>query len=240
MKLITVTWSYEDKFDYVNSVIYRSFTKNNDKKDFVNIHFNRQSYVDLENDFRLKYEYQYEYILYRIYLLKDRLKEVEDDYIIHSDTGDVVCLGNIEELNCQKDKVIFSSELNKYPPESEWNNYPSINEDKRIFLNAGVFAGSKSDVFELLDNCVQKILPLNYKDFKSDQGVYTYEFINGNKIILDDDCNLFLCTYLRSENDFEFKENRLFFKGTKKSPLFVHDNGWNYGSPKFIEKFKII
>lgn len=242
MKLLTVTWSYEDEFDYSSSLIYRSFVKHNDKNDFVNIHFNRKLYADLENEFKSKYEYQHEYILYKIFILAEKINKIEGDHFVYCDTNDVVCLGNINELqfDCLKGKVMFSSELHKYPPQSKWNNYPEENESKKLFLNSGLFFGSKYDILELLLYCIKKILPLEYKDFGGDQGIYTYEFINNNdsKIILDD-CRFFLNTYLRSADHFELKFNRLFFKDSEKSPLFVHDNGWNYGSPRFIEKFNM-
>jgi len=248
MKLLTVTWSYTEEYDYVDSFLYKSFIKHNSKDNFINIHFNRNLYLKLEEDFKQRFGYQYEYILYKIFLLEPELKNLKnisvDNVVIYADTNDVACLGNISELNTTFDSnsIVFSSERHKYPSQhTPWNKYPEHNEINSIFLNSGLFIGSTSRIHELLQKCIDKVLCLEYKDFGGDQGVYTYAYINNiDNIILDHDSRVFLSTYLRAVNDFECKDNRLINKSNNLSPLFIHDNGWNHGSPKFIEKFKLI
>jgi len=70
MKLVTVTWSYEDEPKVDNSFLVLSFLKNNNISDIHNIHFNRNNYKDLESEFNEKFGNQYEFLLYRIFLLK--------------------------------------------------------------------------------------------------------------------------------------------------------------------------
>ena len=73
MKLLSITWNYTDESNYKDSLLYKSFIKNNDDKDFINIHFNRNEYSELEKDFENNYGYQFEFILYKIFLLKSTI-----------------------------------------------------------------------------------------------------------------------------------------------------------------------
>jgi hypothetical protein len=241
-KLLTITWSYDSESNYADGFLYKSFVKNNSKNNFINFHFNRNLYKKLEEDFREKFGYQYEYLLYRIFLFKDILKEIKDEYIICSDTNDVVCLGNINELTDYQipSSVIFSSEIHQYPNKNNWNIYPNKND--RTFLNAGLFTGSISSISLLIESCIKNIFPLEYKDFGGDQGVYTYYFIHKNQdtIILDKNSKFFLNTYLRSTDSFYKENQKLINKENNFKPLFIHDNGWNFGSPRFIEKFDLL
>ena len=52
MKLVSVTWSYEDESNVKDSILYKSFIKHNDESDFINIHFNRLNYDELEKKFK--------------------------------------------------------------------------------------------------------------------------------------------------------------------------------------------
>lgn len=245
MKLLSITWSYESEFDYKNTILYKSFIKHNNENDFVNVHFNRNDYIDLEKEYENYYGYQFEFILYKIKLFKDKLKDIEDNIIVYCDTNDVVCLDNINNLD-YNGGIIFSSEKNKYPSDnSSWSpisSYPEWNINNSIFLNSGLILTTKKLYLELLNKIIKDVLPLKYKNFGGDQGVYTYYFINNflPKISIDKNCQHFLSTYLTSENWFENKNGRIINKLTNTKPMFVHDNGWNYGSPKIIEKFKLI
>lgn len=242
MKLVSITWSYNDNSIYENSYLYKSFIKYNDKKNFINIHFNRNNYVELEKTFEHKFGFQYEYILYKVYLFKDKLNTINEKSLIYSDTNDVACINNISKLNddIPDDRVLFSSETHQYPPSGKsWNSYSSYNDSKEIFLNSGLFIGSHNNITKLLDKCLEYILPLEYKDFGGDQGVYTYNYIHFNNILLDFNNSIFLSTYLRSPNDYDFQNNCIICKKYNTKPIFIHDNGWNYGSPRFIEKFNL-
>ena len=74
MKLVSITWSYDHNFDYKNTILYKSFIKHNNENDFINVHFNRNDYIDLEKEFENYYGYQFEFILYKIKLFKDKFE----------------------------------------------------------------------------------------------------------------------------------------------------------------------
>lgn len=233
MKLLSITWSYQDSIDLSNCFLYKSFIKHNDSNNFINIHFNRKNFIELEKEFQERYGYQYEFLLYRIFLAMDKINNLEDGYYIISDTSDVVCLGNINEI-IPPTEIMFSSEAHRYP----WNcpdwkfDYSDIEKQNRNFLNGGLSIGKRDWYVNLFKSIINNIFPLNFKTFGGDQGVFTYHYLSNNepKIFLDKHNNLFLSTYCRSEREYV----------GKKLPMFVHDNGWNCGSPRFIEKFNLI
>lgn len=245
MKLVSITWSNEDSYDYKQSILFRSFIKLNDEKDFINIHFNRTKYSEMEIKFEQHYGFQYEFILYKIFLFRDILNNIDDDHIVYCDTNDVVCLDNINKLGLTSE-IIFSSEKHKYPSDnSSWgpvSSYPDWNLINNIFLNSGLILSTKKFYIDLLDNAIKNILPLHYKNFGGDQGIYTYHYINNHepKIILDHNCNYFVSTYLTSQDWYEKENNKFRNKITGTTPMFVHDNGWNYGSPRIIERFNLV
>lgn len=245
MKLVSVTWSYEDESKVKETILYKSFLKNNHEFDFINIHFNRNNYLELEKDFEFKYGYQYEFLLYRVYLLKEFITEIDDEVLIFSDTNDVICLGDINKIPFDGG-IVFSTERHQYPNDiSSWspvNKYPQENLEKSNFLNAGLQIAEKKLYIELLNSVISHVLPLNYKSFGGDQGVYIYYLINDitPKIVLDNERNIFVSTYLTSSDWYTPSNGKLLYKPTNSYPFFVHDNGWNYGSPKIIERYNLI
>jgi hypothetical protein len=235
VKLISVTWSYENSIDLKDSFLLKSFLKKNNIKDFINIHFNRNDYKELEEEFNSKFGYQYEYLLYRIFLLKEKLKNLDDcDNIIFSDTNDVVCLRNIQDIPID-DKIIFGSEAHRYPNKSNITNwepsylYPEENEDIRNYINAGISYGKKNNFIKLYENCVLQVFPKEYKNFGGDQGIFTYYYINIKDNLIDLDNNKYILnTYSKS------------YESYSDNFYFIHDNGWNFGSPRFISHFNLI
>jgi hypothetical protein len=233
VKLISVTWSNEDSIDLKNSFLLKSFLKKNNIDDFINIHFNRNNYKELEEEFNSKFGYQYDYILYKIFLLSKELYKIESDNIILSDTNDVVCLKNIQDFSSNfNDKVIFGSECHRYPNVENITNwlpnflYP-VNDNN--YLNSGLLYGKKNNLIKLFDDCAEHVFPMEYKNFGGDQGIFTYYYINLNKDLVGLDNSKFLLnTYNKGYNDY----NDNFY--------FIHDNGWNFGSPKFINHFGLI
>lgn len=245
MKLVSVTWSYSDNSDYENSILYKSFLKKNHPKNFINIHFNRSNYRELEIEFEQKYGYQYEFLLYRIFLLKEQIENLESDVMIFSDTGDVVCLDNIENIQFDGG-VIFSAERHQYPNDiSSWspnNSYCIEDKNHSNFLNAGLQIADKKSYLTLLDETIKNVFPLEYKSFGGDQGVYTYYYINDfdPKIILDNQRKIFVSTYLTSVDWYKMDGDRVTYKPTSTQPIFIHDNGWNYGSPKITQHLNLL
>lgn len=245
MKLISVTWSYSQESNVKETILYKSFIKNNNEFDFVNIHFDRNNYLDLEKEFETKYGYQYEFLLYRIFLLKDFVSIIDDDILIFSDTNDVVCLDNIYNINFEGG-IVFSTERHQYPNDiSTWEpvgKYPDDNIKKSNFLNAGLQISEKTLYIELLESVIEKVFPISYKSFGGDQGVYIYYFINQflPEISLDENRSIFVSTYLTSSDWYSTENGKLLYRPTNSYPTFVHDNGWNYGSPKIIERYNLI
>jgi hypothetical protein len=234
VKLITTTWSYEDSYDIKNTFLYKSFIKNNPPSNFIHIHYNRNNYIELENEFIAKYDYQYEYLLYKIFLTKDKIKDIDADYLIFSDTSDVVCLGDINTIE-PPNSILMSSEINQYPSSmGDWGGleYSSDEILNRHFLNSGLYITSKQNYIDLLNSIIENIFPKNLKSFKGDQGVFIYHYLSKYQpeIILDKENKLFFSTFSKDHNNFL----------NYKFPMFVHDNGWDWGSPRFIEKFNLI
>ena len=46
IKLVTVTWSYDDTYEINDSFLIKSFLKYNDESDLIKIHFNRNNYIE--------------------------------------------------------------------------------------------------------------------------------------------------------------------------------------------------
>lgn len=233
MKILTITWSYQDYYELKDSFLYRSFIKNNDQKNFVNIHFNRNNYSQLEEEFKERYGYQYEFLLYKIFLSVDKISKLDDDYYILSDAFDVVCLDNIEKIHIPG-QIMFSSEAHRYPWQCpDWNvDYSEEDKRQRHFLNSGLSVGKRDWYIDLFNSLEKHIFPLNLKTFGGDQGAITYHYLSKNtpQILLDKESKLFLSTYCKDYNEYSIKP----------LPIFVHDNGWNHGSPRFIEKFNLL
>jgi len=246
MKVLLITWSYDDNYPVLDSLIYKSLNKLNLTDRIVHIHYNRNNYNDLESIFRDRFQTQYEYILYKIFLLRDKISKINFDKFIYCDTNDVVCVKSFDELETI-DETIFSNEIHRYP--NNTNNWFPINDyslndlSSYNFLNSGVFVSNKKDYLLLLEELINNVIILDYKNFGGDQGVFTYHYINNlnPKIKLDNDCRFFLSTYLRDKNDFELTDKKTIkHKYKLTEPFFIHDNGLNYGSPKFIEFFNLI
>lgn len=234
IKILTITWSYDDFFDIKKTFLYQSMIKNNSPSNFLHIHYNRNNYSELEKIFNNNFGFQYEYILYKIYLTKNKIQDFNCEYIIFCDANDTVCLGNINNI-IPKNNILFSSEINQYPSslgDFEGLNYSIEDQKNKKFLNSGLFFCSTKQYYELLDSVITNILNKNIKSFGGDQGVYTYHYLSYKepRIILDSDCELFFCSFSKHYENFI----------NYKFPIFVHDNGWNWGSPRFIEKFNLV
>lgn len=233
-KLLTITWSYNDKFPIKETFLFKSFIKNNKEADFIHIHFNRNNYKRLEEEFNSKYGFQYEYLLYKIFLALDFIRTIDAENIIFCDANDTVCLGSIENI-VSRQNILFSSEINQYPSSlGDWGGLDYSQEDRnnKWFLNAGLFISTKVNYILLLESVIKNIFPKNLKSFGGDQGVFLFHYLSNSnpKIELDKSNSLFFCSFSRDYNAFKRED----------FPQFVHDNGWNWGSPRFIEKFSLI
>tara|TARA_R110001592_G_scaffold122675_1_gene329666 strand:- start:2683 stop:3393 length:711 start_codon:yes stop_codon:yes gene_type:complete len=236
MKILTTTWSYDNNFDIKSTTLWQSFIKNNDPKNFIHVHYNRNTFLSLEEDFEQRFGFQYEYILYKIFLLKDFIKNNIDDDIIFCDATDTACLSCIDNIKPREYDVMFSREINQYPSSlGDWGDHAQWNINQindKVFLNAGLIISTSSNYIKLLTSVFDNILTKDLKSFGGDQGIYTYHYLVNNtpKIVLDNNSSLFLTTFNR--NIEHFKKEEL--------PCFIHDNGFDYGSPQFIKNFNLV
>ena len=243
-KLITVTWSNEEQSNYVDSFLYKTFIKNNNKENFINLHFNRIPPLEQENEYKNMFGVQSEYIFYKIVKLYEYLHYLDNGIYIYADINDVVCLDNINNIDISNigDSVLFGCESHQHPTLATINNWPVNTYLDNYFLNSGLYIGTRDNIIKLLGDCIQNILPLHFKNFGGDQGVFVFDYLNNQNtlITLDKNNKWFLSTYLKSHNNYNKINNKLYSFDTDTTPTFVHDNGWNYGSPRFIEHFNLL
>lgn len=250
IKLITVTWSYEDTFDIENTYLWKSFKKFNPDKEIVHFHFNRSHYQHLESEFNNRFGIQSEYILYKIQLLSEKVREVNTDYVIFCDANDVTCIDNVDRLISTFDltnTVIFGAEKNQWPTpdrKKDWvgyTDYTGFDIKNEFYLNSGMILSTKNNYITLLSNIISNILSNDMKLFHNDQGVFTWHYnMNGFPTIKLDYGNVFTVnTFKRSTSEYELKNGSFHSKFNSVRPCFVHDNGWEHGSPKFTLAFEL-
>ncbi len=250
IKVITTTWSHEATSNIEGTTLYKSFKKFNPHRDIIHHHFNRGHFWKEESDFANKYGRESEYLLYKIFLWRDIVREIDSDYIIFCDANDVVCLGDVGELIPQYDLdnfIIVGHEKNQWPTmeaKETWTDYTDYNiydAQHRKFLNSGMILARKEKYVELLDSMVDNVMSKGIQTFNNDQGVFTYYYntLVEPKIKLDYSNTFVVNTFSRSHDEYELIGGRLKSKKNGTSPLFVHDNGWNHGSPKYLNHFEL-
>ncbi len=249
--LLTITWSYESSFNIENTTLYKSFKHFNPTTQFKHIHFDRRLFEKEETEFNQRFGTESEYILYKIVLLKKTLREINTDYVIFCDANDVVCLSNIKHLfhvfNLEHD-IIVGAEKNQWPiPERKlgWSgfvDYTGVDAKNHFYVNSGMILAKTINFIKMLESMETNILTTNIKNFINDQAIYTWHYTAKHLplIKLDYDSIFVVNTFKRSTEEYylDNKQN-LVSKLTGKSPCFVHDNGWNYGSPRFITYFEL-
>lgn len=262
LSLVVVTWSYEDTYDVSDHMLLRSFRKHNPDEEVIQIHFNRSNYSLEEREFLNTYGSQYEFVLYRIFLLEEKLAELSSEYVTICDTPDVTCVNNIEHLPRIFDLdnyVVFGMEKNQWPMPMvkekylNYTDYQGYDKSNNCYLNAGCILAKKTQLIELIQLCKTKMKDNSYvfkKSFEedsrwggsgSDQGVWTwmYNMVSDSKIKLDYLSNFTLNTYQRSTEEYYTSNGKLYSKSYSNSPCFVHDNGWDHGSPKYHDYFEL-
>ena len=250
IKVITTTWSHEATSNIEGTTLYKSFKKFNPHRDIIHHHFNRGHFWKEESDFANKYGRESEYLLYKIFLWRDIVRDIDSDYIIFCDANDVVCLGDVGELIPQYDLdnfIIVGHEKNQWPTveaKNTWSDYTDYNiydTQHRKFLNSGMILARKEKYVELLDSMVDNVMSKGIKTFNNDQGVFTYYYntLVEPKIKLDFSNTFVVNTFSRSHDEYELIGGRLKSKKNGTLPLFVHDNGWNHGSPRYLNHFEL-
>ena len=158
----------------------------------------------------------------KIILLQDYLKkQTENKLIVFTDSYDVICNNNINNLinNYKKfydNKIVFASENSCWPDKDLENLYPNVNKSNK-YLNSGLFIGYINDI--------KNIIKKEIKPYEDDQLYYTYEFLcNQDDIKLDYDNKLFLCLNC-SENEYNINKSKSLLYYKHNIPTFLHGNG---------------
>jgi FkbM family methyltransferase len=250
IKLLTTTWSHNEKFEIEKTTLFKSFKKFNPELEIFHHHFNRGHFWKEESEFAEKYGRESEYLLYKIYLWRDIVRELDTDYIIFADANDVVCLSSVTSLIYEFDLgnfIIVGHEKNQWPtPQTKktWQNYIDYNiydSQEKKFLNSGMILAKKEKYVGMLDSMVNNVMSKQIKNFTNDQGVFTYYYNTGvfPKIKLDYSNKFVVNTFSRSCDEYYLENGRLISKKNSTSPVFIHDNGWNHGSPRFVNHFEL-
>jgi len=250
IKVITATWSHTPSYNIEHTVTHRTYCKYNDPANFVNFHFGRGIYQQEETDYGTRLGKQAEFILYKIDLLREKVAQLDTDYIIFCDANDVTCTGKVDNLPEMFDldnRIVFSAERNDWPKQhmiAHWPEYRGYSPWDRVnmmYLNSGVQLAKKEKYLELLDSCMEKFVSKNIQGHGGDQGVFVwhYNMCDTPKITLDY-ANVFaLSTYDSCAEDYYCQNNKIYSKKFGTSPVFIHDNGTNYGGQRFAQRFGI-
>ena len=248
IKLVTCTWGHSNSFPIESTMLYQSFVNRNPVENFVHFHYNRGAYYAEEQKYLARMGTQAEYILFKIELLKSSVENLETDYLVFADATDVFCTDNIDHLPKLFDLekyIVFSAERNDWPKQNmitHWENYVGYRNDdlaNRTFLNSGVQLAKKEKYLELLNSCLGRFCVHNVTGHGGDQGVYTWHYNTQEepKIILDYAKVFAWSTYDSNIEEFHKSGNKVFCNKYGTAPLFIHDNGTNYGGQKFVARF---
>lgn len=250
IKTVVVTWCHGERYDITEKYLYRSYKKFNPNNDLVQIHFNRHHYGKLEEEFGHRFGWQSDFILYRIFLLLEKIKMIDADYLVFTDIGDTTCLGNVEELPDLfdlKNHIVFGMEKNQWPPVDRKNTWPDYKDysgfdgNNQFYINASNILTSKAKYIELLESVINNILSKNINQMTSDQGVYTYHYNMKlfPRVTLDYASVFTVNTFRRTKEEYYLSNEKLYSRDFGTTPYFVHDNGWDHGSPKYALAFEL-
>lgn len=157
----------------------------------------------------------------------------DDDIIVFIDAHDIVLNSNTEEfiekfksLNCD---ILFSTELNCYPPryKQQIDNIIISSDIESKYLNAGGYIGYVKNIKEMFKWKDEQYINSICKS-GGDQAYFMEYFIeNHNKvnIKLDTDSLIFQSMIRIPWEYFEFKNGRVYNKNNNTYPCFFHFNG---------------
>lgn len=141
--------------------------------------------------------------------------------LIFVDAYDVLFLSDakeIEEKIKDKRKMLMSVEKACYPKSELAVKYPETKSEWK-YINSGTYYAPREVFMKIVEN--------NYPQFSDDDQLYmTLEFLkNPNDFVLDYDCEVFQCYSFIAEDDYEYKDNRVYNKKTNSIPSIIHGNG---------------
>ena len=157
----------------------------------------------------------------KVNLLKEYLNKINDNrLIVFTDSYDVISnnhssiLYDIYKSNYDG-KIVFSSEYYCWPNKDLSSQYPETSS-KMKYLNSGLFIGYANDI--------KKILEKDIEDMADDQLYYTNEMLDRDKVVLNYDCDMFLCMN-GMVNEITLEMREMCIKYNNNRPCFVHANG---------------
>jgi hypothetical protein len=154
--------------------------------------------------------------VYNFFYKNPNVKEV-----IFVDAYDVLVLSTPQEVKEKikdRSKILISTEKNCWPQSDLSFKYPDA-ESEWKYINSGTYYAPR----DLFMDLIEKHPPL-YSD--DDQLWMTTMFLsNRDKFVLDYDCEVFQCHSFVAEDDYEYKDKRVFNLKTKSKPVLIHFNG---------------
>ena len=161
----------------------------------------------------------------KINLLKEELNkwqkdDLENTLILFTDSYDVICCGSPEEVVNKYEKmdhkIVFAAEKYCWPDKELSKQYPEVSSKYR-YLNSGGFIGWANDIVDILTNV---------EDEEDDQLYYTRLFLNKDKIMLDNYCEIFqTLNGIDKDLDINYKTSRIHNKIFDTYPIILHGNG---------------
>ena len=141
--------------------------------------------------------------------------------LIFVDAYDVLVLSTpqeVEEKIQDRTKMLVSSEKGCWPESGLASQYPKTTSEWK-YVNSGTYYAPREAVMQLFES-----KPANYTD--DDQLWLSLMFLeNPDKIVLDYDCEVFQCHSFVAEDDYEYKDGRVYNLKTQSKPCIIHFNG---------------
>lgn len=170
------------------------------------------------------------------------LETVDAKYVLYVDTRDSMFTrwseaDALEALACYGAPMLISAEKNCYPYSNWAEKYPVGVSTPWRFVNAGGYIGEREFVLESLKKIVKHIEGTGTRiQDASDQGEWTWMYLEGAGIALDVECRLFQTLFMEEEGDFslvggKFRNN--FFPGS--APQVAHFNGNATGIDRWLK-----
>lgn len=166
--------------------------------------------------------------------LLNAIEKLDNRLLIVCDTFDLFPIATKEEIIdkfyqlCDKDKVIFSTEIFCWPDKSLSSLYPK-SPTKYKFLNSGSFIGYRDRIYDLIKGSI-------VQNTDDDQLFFTHQFLSSNNIVLDYHCHLFQ-TLTGCQQDIIIHKNRIYNRNTQSYPIFIHGNGNSKLFLNYIENY---
>lgn len=141
--------------------------------------------------------------------------------LIFVDAYDVLFLSTPKEIESKildRSKMLVSVEKGCWPQADLSSKYPETKSEWK-YINSGTYYAPRDVYMKMIENN-----PPQYSD--DDQLYLTNEFLNNpNDFVLDYNCEVFQCHSFVAEDDYKYKDGRVFNLKTNSIPCIIHGNG---------------